>query len=432
MLKNRKYTSNHNLNLTGRIGLCAVIFLMNLGNILSQSAGNITDIKFKNEQTTMLTGENGLIMISYNGGIEWIDRSAPLTNVLNSGTFAEYSEVNKSVNITFAVGENGVILRSTDDGESWITYTEFTTNELNDILIYDQNNYYICGNNGTLLKSTDHGIFWEHIPVKSAHNLKRLVSLPAGSSRVINLLAVGQNGECQATINMVDWFPVPLPLNEDILSITSQGSIVICGTQAGKVLRSENRGITWNVISSGLATGLYQLEFVNETIVIGTSSFGMTTRSTDSGITWSAAATPITQYITGMSFGSSTYGIAGGTTDSLLFTTNGGLNWVMSFTPVNGTKTLQTVISGLKNYPNPFNPVTTVNYTLQKPGLVSLTVYDMTGKVVKILVNSNQNEGSHSVNFEANALASSIYFYVLKFNDGVSSFTETNKMILVK
>jgi photosystem II stability/assembly factor-like uncharacterized protein len=371
-------------------------------------------------------------MISYNGGIEWIDRSAPFTNILNSGTFAEYSAVNKSVHITFAVGENGVILRSTDDGKSWITYTEFTTNELNDILIYDQNNYYICGNNGTLLKSTDHGISWEHITIKSGHNLKRLISLPAGSSRVINLLSVGQNGECQATINMVDWFPVTLPLNEDILSITSKGSIIICGTQAGKVLRSENRGITWNVISSGLATGLYQLEFVNETIVIGSSSFGMTTKSTDSGITWIAAATPVTQNITGMSFGSSTYGIAGGTIDSLLFTTNGGSSWVMSLIPVSRSKTPQTVISSLKNYPNPFNPVTTVNYTLQKPGLVSLIVYDMTGKVVKILINSNQNEGSHSVNFEANALASSIYFYVLKFNDGVSLFTETNKMILVK
>jgi len=63
------------------------------------------------------------------------------------------------------------------------------------------------------------------------------------------------------------------------------------------------------------------------------------------------------------------------------------------------------------NYPNPFNPVTTITYTLPFNGKVSLTVYDILGRKIKTLVNENMTAGNYSVYFDANGLATGLYIY---------------------
>jgi len=86
-----------------------------------------------------------------------------------------------------------------------------------------------------------------------------------------------------------------------------------------------------------------------------------------------------------------------------------------------------------QNYPNPFNPSTTLSYVLDKKGTVKLTVYDITGKQIKTLVNTSQSPGVHSVvwdgtNNQNQPVASGVYIYRLDFG-GLSL---SNKMILVK
>lgn len=80
------------------------------------------------------------------------------------------------------------------------------------------------------------------------------------------------------------------------------------------------------------------------------------------------------------------------------------------------------------NYPNPFNPVTTIAYSLPKESMVSLTVYDMLGKQVAALVNGKQPAGEYSVAFDASRLASGIYMYRLQS----AGFVQTKKMVLLK
>ncbi|HMQ78680.1 MAG TPA: alpha/beta fold hydrolase [Ignavibacteria bacterium] len=81
-----------------------------------------------------------------------------------------------------------------------------------------------------------------------------------------------------------------------------------------------------------------------------------------------------------------------------------------------------------QNYPNPFNPVTMINYSIPQKGLVTIKVYDVTGKLVKTLVNETMEAGSSSVLFDASSLSSGVYFY----NIVSGSYTDTKKMILVK
>jgi hypothetical protein len=81
-----------------------------------------------------------------------------------------------------------------------------------------------------------------------------------------------------------------------------------------------------------------------------------------------------------------------------------------------------------QNYPNPFNPSTKIQYSLMKPGLVTLRIYDVLGRLVKTLVNGYQVQGSHIVNFNASQLASGVYFYKLESG----SFQSVKKMMLLK
>lgn len=81
-----------------------------------------------------------------------------------------------------------------------------------------------------------------------------------------------------------------------------------------------------------------------------------------------------------------------------------------------------------QNYPNPFNPATSINYDIPVSGFVSLKLYDISGKEVAALVNSNMNAGYYTVRFDAANFASGVYFYTLTAGD----IKITKKMILMK
>ncbi|MBN2708095.1 MAG: endo-1,4-beta-xylanase, partial [Calditrichaceae bacterium] len=80
------------------------------------------------------------------------------------------------------------------------------------------------------------------------------------------------------------------------------------------------------------------------------------------------------------------------------------------------------------NYPNPFNPSTTIEYSIPKNGFISLKVYNLLGQAVRTIYEGNQKAGGHIVKFNGSGLASGVYLYQLK-TDG---FVETKKFILLK
>jgi hypothetical protein len=67
-----------------------------------------------------------------------------------------------------------------------------------------------------------------------------------------------------------------------------------------------------------------------------------------------------------------------------------------------------------QNYPNPFNPSTIISYSLHKPGFVTLSIYNITGKEFRTLVNQFQKANSYSVNFDGSKLSSGVFFCKLK------------------
>jgi endo-1,4-beta-xylanase len=81
-----------------------------------------------------------------------------------------------------------------------------------------------------------------------------------------------------------------------------------------------------------------------------------------------------------------------------------------------------------QNFPNPFNPATTIRYNISRTSNVTLKIFDILGRQVQILVNTKQSPGQYMVTFNAQRLSSGIYFYQLT----AGNFTETKKLMLLK
>jgi len=81
-----------------------------------------------------------------------------------------------------------------------------------------------------------------------------------------------------------------------------------------------------------------------------------------------------------------------------------------------------------QNFPNPFNPSTTISYSLNEASEVSITIYNLLGAKVATLESGFRSSGSHSATFDASALSSGIYFYRLV----AGATTITKRMSLVK
>ena len=80
------------------------------------------------------------------------------------------------------------------------------------------------------------------------------------------------------------------------------------------------------------------------------------------------------------------------------------------------------------NFPNPFNPSTTIRYQIPQDGIVTLKIYDILGSEVATLVNEEKLAGKYEVNFNASSLASGVYIYKIQ----AGSFINSKKMILLK
>jgi len=131
----------------------------------------------------------------------------------------------------------------------------------------------------------------------------------------------------------------------------------------------------------------------------------------------------------------------GGSFDGI-YTTNVATNWDFQGTwfygedSFKGVLTSKVAVKGdapaafavAQNSPNPFNPTTTISFTLAKAGKTTVEVYNVAGQKIDTLVNSSLSAGSHSVVWNAAKFSAGVYFYTVKNGD----FSKTIKMTLLK
>lgn len=119
---------------------------------------------------------------------------------------------------------------------------------------------------------------------------------------------------------------------------------------------------------------------------------------------------------------------------------DGSSYWVFFNTPTKGEsntnpsdindnhKTLPEEIILHANYPNPFNPITSIRYEIPKASDVTLTIYNMNGQIVEKLVNQKQEPGFYSVSWDAQNVSTGVYFYQIR----AEGFQQVKKMLLIK
>jgi len=100
-------------------------------------------------------------------------------------------------------------------------------------------------------------------------------------------------------------------------------------------------------------------------------------------------------------------------------------SFILNYTPPKEFKLEQ-------NFPNPFNPTTTIQYQLPKDSKVTLIVYDILGSEVVALVNEKQEAGYKEVKFNATNFASGVYIYRLITTSVTGTFVDTKKMMVLK
>jgi carboxypeptidase T len=97
-------------------------------------------------------------------------------------------------------------------------------------------------------------------------------------------------------------------------------------------------------------------------------------------------------------------------------------------TAVREDEPIPTTFALLQNYPNPFNPSTTFSFDIPYPSFAVLTIYNILGQEVAVLVNEEMNPGRYRVTWDAIGLSSGVYVYKLQ----AGSFTDTKKLLLVR
>jgi photosystem II stability/assembly factor-like uncharacterized protein len=375
-------------------------------------------------------GENGDIIHTSNGGINWFVQNSPVNFFIESIFFLN-SRLGWGVANDYS-SSGSSILSTTNGGINWSVYRYPDSTYIFKVICFvDSLNGWMGGYHSVILNTTNGGLDWKlkntdsaifsYIPVLnfSFYN-SRLAFACGGYFDISGIIWRTTNYGNLWNINSLTAEPIFAIVIFDSLNIVATGGDWEFGVFT---VKTSNGGINW-VFNSLNTFGIGQsISFRTRSEGwIALSAVNEFAFSIDSGRTWSFLPTPDTATINDLKFVDPYHGWAVGSHGIILkYNTDViGINKGIINTVVNYRL--------FQNYPNPFNPTTDIKYNIPKSGLVKLIVYDVTGKEVATLINSVKPAGSYSLSFDASNMPSGVYFY--KLTSG--SFVETKKMALVK
>jgi hypothetical protein len=191
------------------------------------------------------------------------------------------------------------------------------------------------------------------------------------------------------------------------------------------VAMGSNGTITWNINPATSTTYAVQVYYQNYSGA-STGSISVDGSPVVPSIPFSSKADS-----TGLNVLSSYFPLAAGAHTLALTGSNLNVDFIQFIevvTDVTDVEGLPDSYSLAQNYPNPFNPATRINFSLPVASNVRLSVYNILGQQVALLVNGNLSAGQHSVQFNGRNLASGVYIYRLE----AGSFVAQHKMVLLK
>ncbi len=349
-----------------------------------------------------------------------------------------------------------------DTGKTWINSSQGLSTRVRALTVSDS--VLIAGTfSGGFYKSIDEGLQWTACNTVATQNLWISCFTSLGNT----VFAGTSQGIFRSTTGGSDWMQMNTGLtNLTVRSLCLHGTKVIAGTNAG-VFLSADLGAHWIPASSGMSNKSIAALLSTEEFDFASTSSGVY-RSTDQGDNWNLATTGITN-LPVVTFASvvgadQTRHLYAGTFKGVIFqSTDYGSNWIQV---ADLADTLEAMVSSetflfagaqsgtvwravasqtsnfidsqrkiipedfqlTQNFPNPFNPSTTISYQLSAESRVLIAVYDLLGCEVAVLVSERKPAGRYEVTWDASHFSSGVYFYKLT----AGSFVETRRMMLLK
>ena len=381
---------------------------------------------FSYVSSTMLAGTNQGLLRSTNNGMNWSNTGGgglPYTNI-RALINTESSAFNLLAGMV-----SGRISMSTNYGADWTAFPAESEQlpflaSINCILERSNSSNYLAG--------TERGMYL----LPQYYPLSNWIAINDGlpSTETIVRAIVENNDEIFIgtnsgvfQLNGFNWVEKNTGLtNTNVTALTSFGGYLFAGTAQGSVggvYISSDNGNNWTLkLNDGR---------INSFLTFGSNIFAGSVgngvwRSTNYGNSW-------TQINNGL--GSGAYNVLSlGADDQYLFAgTVSSSIWRRPLseivTDVSSEFNLQpTEFSLAQNFPNPFNPSTTISFSIPNEELVSLKVFNSLGEEVADLVNETKPAGNYSVSFNASKLSSGVYFYQLKTGE----YTAVKKMVLLR
>ncbi|HEX2865858.1 MAG TPA: T9SS type A sorting domain-containing protein [Ignavibacteriales bacterium] len=352
---------------------------------------------------------------STDNGINWTKRVDTVSGYI-AGVFCISVS---SKGIIYASTSMG-LFNSTDNGSSW---TNLKSNA-SLIMTILPNDIMLTAGGEDISRSTDEGKTWTKVYNIGSRNyaLSLEYNLASGYlyvSSELGLLFISKD-------NGVSWNQI----NPDvqILHVDRKGVLWGLLRSKGTLGRSYDNGASFSDLSPALNwTGSLAFDDQNNAYA-GTYDKGVYF-SSDNGKTWTSASNGLSSFfwIKYMSFDKKgyLYGVSG----------NDSVNYSPVFRSTSPVTAVNDSHEGavnsyqlFNNFPNPFNPSTTISYSIPKESYVELKVFDMLGREVASLVNKEQSAGEYKVKFDASSLSSGIYIYSLTAGD----FRASKKLMLLR
>ena len=403
---------------------------------------NLTGVAVLDSNLVIVIGEKGTMLKTTDSGKSWQKIDLNIDNDLN--VISNRNLFNVS-NHTIAVAGDSVFAISLDSGKTWSIQKSpynYTTLDKGFISLfassfYSDSSLILGTNGGHIVYSTDFGNTWQDTLLFSskiiAANFDLFAYVPPGSGTGPRVLAASTAEYIAGNILNKEWEKYNIGLyvpwqniNSGDLAYSYKFLVGDGGEFAATplLLRKLPNDTTWTNLSQNLDFGFFPNKIKNfgfSVLILG--KYGKMFKSTDNGDTWKELSTSVNISLNDVAFYNSEIGYAVGDSGTILYTSNGGV------TAVEGN---QTNVPGSfkldQNFPNPFNPVTTIRYQLPRTGFVTLKVYDLLGREVTTLVNEEKSAGKYEVKFDGSNLSSGIYFYRIK----AGNFIDTKKFVLLK
>lgn len=375
-------------------------------SVVATGSERFRGLSARGTQLAWAVGNEGAYKMTTDGGLTWNDKSSGTTSDLHDVFFLNASE-------GWVAGQNDLLNYSGDSGDSWNSRNSGINVGIEAVFFLDSYLGWAVGNTGRVFKSINGGANWLNIPsgVTSELNDAFFVSSSKG-------WIVGENGaillyedETNPTVILQLANMTPHLGQKFEARLVDKSTNQEAGRQTIESVPSADFSVTFSNLSSGAS---YWIDFYADHNQNGVYNAPPTDHA------WRLEANNITgervvNYSHNMDFVD--------------------IQWPGS-TVVPGDKRIAERVNGFRlerNYPNPFNPETVIQFTLPQSVQVRLAVFNMLGQQVRSLIAEDLSAGVHAVKWDGRdefgqTLTSGVYFYRID----AGNFSETQRMILAK